>query len=419
MGFIKSKLINNVLTYVVGDVLVKAIPFFLIPIVTRFLTVDEYGKVSYILTVIEIMTIIIIFGGHNFYRYKYFSDYNNRLIYIPLAVSFIVSLVIFIASIILYCVHIKIVDGWLVCLLPITAFFQSIAALAICHYQMKEMPTKVTSINLALALISATTTIIMFHMQFGYEGRLFSLIFTPIFVGVCILFFLHKNFESFSFNFIKKNIHGCLAFGIRSMPASISWWLRAGMDRVIIINIAGSQSLGIYSLTNQLTLIVSVFSIALNNSIMPLIFRSINSGIGSLKKLISISILFVLSIAIIYYISLPLLFKYFIPRTYMESLYIIGPLLGSVILHAVFLFISNIYVALNKPGVLSIISMCSALLHCIVSIFLTYSYGISGTIWSGMVSYTVAISVQMVWLVKVMGFNFISGQPICVANGRS
>lgn len=394
----KHKVIINFFTYAIGDVIVKTIPFFLIPIVTSYLSVEEYGQISFSLTIIDILTIMVILGSHNYYRYKFFIENEDNLIFVPIFISLLVSLIGFLlfSSMNLLLSNYEFIDGMFI--FPIVAFFQSISALAICRYQMEEKPKFVTLINISLATISAVSSIILLKLDFGYNGRLASIILTPVAVGAFILWRIFNKFRFSEIEYIKSSISSCVKFGIKSIPTSISWWLRSGMDRMVIQYFLGSASLGLYSLTSQLTLAISVLSIAINNSIMPTIFKKIHQGDVGIFKIIFLSLVFIAFSTGIYYATLPFIFKYFIPESYSSAQFLIFPLLLSVIFHGLFLFVSNIYVALNKPGFLSVISFSSAILHLMFSVLVSYNFGLYGIIWSGVFSFSVAIVMQLIGL---------------------
>ena len=389
----KSKsLYYNAIIYVVTDVLVKALPFFLIPIVTRYLSVEQYGNISLILSTIEILTILIICGTQSFYRYCYFNDkYDNKQVFIS---SILISLLIFS---IFFIVSIFVFDGWLK-ILPLVSFFQAVISITICHYQLSEKPIKIGMINISLALISFATTICFLFFGLGFNGRLLSVIICPIIVGVVCLYLFkdNLNIKIIDFSIVKKSF----IFGIKSLPSSLSWWLRSGSDRFIVQYFLGGIYVGYFSLSVQVSLIFSVVSIAINNSFSPKILQYTNER--SPKEVCSIifkAFSIIIVIGFLIYIMMPVFFT-ILPNKFLVSKEYVLPLLLGIGMHGLFLISSNIFIARNNPGFLSLISIFSAVIHVIFSILASKFIGLNGVVWSGFISYIISITVLIIFLKK-------------------
>ena len=71
-----KKLSKHTLIYGLGDVIIKAIAFLLIPLYTRHLTPADYGELS-LLQAIEVVLPIILSLGFNSAILKVFHDYDS------------------------------------------------------------------------------------------------------------------------------------------------------------------------------------------------------------------------------------------------------------------------------------------------------------------------------------------------------
>ncbi|MBT9429734.1 MULTISPECIES: lipopolysaccharide biosynthesis protein [Symbiopectobacterium] len=372
--------------------------FFLIPIVTHFLTVEEYGNVNFFLTGVEICTILITFGGQNYYRFQYFKDERDlSLILVPATLSLVIFCCLQILLVI-YLISFEHLSyyAWL----PLVGLFQSFCALMICKYQMQKRPLHVGAVNISLAIVSVITTVAFLYSGFGFSGRITSVIVTPIIIGFFVVIILLR-IPDLSFGRIVYGIKPCTLFGAKSVLTSISWWLRAGMDRVIIQYVLGSATLGLYYVAMQLLLIMSVISLALNNSIMPRVFSSVNQG--DKKELLYMLIKYFMTMLVLtfcFYIVSPVLFKYLLPPSYYESHDLLLPMLVGILCHGVFLFICNVLTAIGQLGILSSIALFGALAHSSFSILLAKRYGVSGIVWSASVSYCFSIVMLLIYLLR-------------------
>ncbi|MUL05923.1 oligosaccharide flippase family protein [Aliivibrio fischeri] len=387
-----KSLYYNTMIYIVTDVLVKALPFFLIPIVTRFLSVEQYGNISLILSTIEILTILIICGTQSFYRYCFFNDkYNNDQVFISsILISLMMLSVFFVFLLFIF-------DGWLK-LLPIVSFFQAIISITICHYQLSEKPIKIGMINISLALLSFITTIMFLFFGLGFNGRLLSVIICPIIIGIaCLYLFKDKVKIKIVDSFILKK---SFIFGIKSLPSSLSWWLRSGADRFIIQYFLGAVYVGYFSLSVQVSLIFSVVSIAINNSFSPKILKYTNErSFREVCLIIFKAFSLIIVVGSLIYIMMPIFFK-ILPNKFLASKEYILPLLLGIAMHGLFLISSNILIARNKPGFLSLVSIFSAVIHVIISILASKFIGLNGVVWSGFISYIISITILIIFLKK-------------------
>ncbi|WP_161973280.1 lipopolysaccharide biosynthesis protein [Pectobacterium versatile] len=393
---VDRKIASNTVIYILSDITVKAIPFFLLPIVTRFLTVEEYGTVNFYLTVAEICTILVTMGGQSYYRFQYFKNEDNAaLILIPAVLSLGVF-GFFQISFFIYYIGFGSLGYYL--WLPVIGLFQSFCALMICKYQMQQKPLRVTSVNISLALLSFITTVTLLYMGLGFSGRMLSIISTPVIIGAAIAFILFCR-QGFVLNTIISEVKACLLFGAKSVLTSVSWWLRSGMDRIIIQYILGSVTLGLYSVALQLSLAVSVVSLALNNSVMPRVFQAVNQqDKKNLLHICTLSTMFILISAGGFYFISPLLFRYLLPPSYHESQLLLLPMLAGIVFHGVFLLICNVVTALGRPGFLSLVALVGALAHMTISLTLANTFGITGVVWSATFSYLLSIVMLVMYL---------------------
>jgi O-antigen/teichoic acid export membrane protein len=388
------KQISNSLIYIGSDLLVKALPFFLIPIITRYLTLEEYGEVSLAQTFLEISTIGLIFGSHHFYRYHFFKDKINKevLFIVPTQIAFFNFIFIFILVLIFY-ITIDTAKLWYL-FVPFAALFQTVIALYICRFQTIEKPIFVGAVNFSQALIAFVATILLLYFGFGLEGRLAVVIATPMIIGGVALIYILTSYNFEQFNAGKQYFKDGFKFGAKAFPSSVSWWLRSGMDRVLLQYMVGTAAVGLFSIAVQFSLIISVISGAINNSIMPSIFVKVNnSQYRSLFITISTSTLVVALIAICLILVSPTLIEVVLPTQYRVVGDYFVPLIIGAVLHAFFLFSSNVFVAENMIAKLSTISIFSSVAHLLISMLMIYFLGLEGVVWSGVLSYSISIMV--------------------------
>ncbi|MBJ6949251.1 oligosaccharide flippase family protein [Vibrio cholerae] len=381
----------NSLIYIFCDVFAKSIPFLLMPLVASYLSVAEYGSVSIFQTFIEVSIIFLVFGTHQYYRYVYFNKYEKSDT--ALLSSIIVSIVllpVFIALSFIIVTSFEL-DYWYLAI-PLSAFFQSLVSLSMCRFQNSEQPILIAKYTILQSAINFFVTWLLLRLGYGVEGRYLAIIISSVLLGVYSMLVFSRLFSKCDFESSIRLSRDAFIFGAKCLPVSISWWLRSGVDRVIVGGLIGSVAVGELAIVNQLSLVLTVFGIALNNSLMPSVFRSTKA---KLKRKIFRYISFEISVILIFLLALnevlPFFIKQVMPVEYFSSLDFLLLSLSCSALHVVYLMISNILLASGNPTLLSFISIFSALAHVVLSYFFVNSFGIVGVFWAGIVSYGVGI----------------------------
>lgn len=131
---------KNILIYFGSDLLAKAIPFLLIPLLTRYLSPTEYGDISILNIVIEIITILILLGANTYFRVEFFrtSDRETLLynLFFNVFINFIALTFILIIISIYFNDLVFNVKNFI--FISIISFFQSIFYIIISYYQCSE-----------------------------------------------------------------------------------------------------------------------------------------------------------------------------------------------------------------------------------------------------------------------------------------
>ncbi|WP_462155379.1 lipopolysaccharide biosynthesis protein [Pseudoalteromonas piscicida] len=186
---------------------------------------------------------------------------------------------------------------------------------------------------------------------------------------------------------------------MKSLPTSFSWWARTGADRLILQFFLGYSAVGIFSVVLQVSLILTVIGIAVNNALMPSIYKSVsdNSANFKLAGVVFFGLAFLLFL--LNYI-LPIFINNFLPEEYRVANNFLKLSLLSSLLHILFIFVSNYFVASGKVGILSLITTFSTVLHTAISFYLLYlGGGVESVFISGILSYSFGLIVSLLFFV--------------------
>jgi len=400
----KSSLIRAAGTYGFFSIINKSIPFFLLPILTRYLSPSDYGIVA----VFNIMvTITIPFIGVNthgaFSRAFFAQDRFETSIYTGTIVIFVLLNSIVITSLIILFRNslgsiFSIPPNWL-WLAGVIGLSMSLIQITLSAWRVRERPK-------AFGVFQNTNTFadfslaLLFVVVLGmtWKGRIISrAIVAPLFAffGIIIL----KRNKWLTFQWDKTYLLHALAFGIPLIPHSLAGIINTTIDRIFIVNMVGIADAGIYTVGYQIGAIINLLAMAFNQAYVPWLYRKLNQNNDTIKRKIVtytyvyFALIFLLALTL--GIAAPLILRYLVGKAFQQSaIYVIWIALGSAFNGMYFMVVNYIFYA-EKTYLLAIVTFTGAAINVGLNyIFIT----INGAIGAAQAtSITHLITFLMVW----------------------
>lgn len=416
---------RNTLIYVIGDLLNKAIPFFLLPLLTKNLTQEEYGQYSLFGLIIAFITIFIGNGMHSYISSVYYKiekvllkEIITNIINILFisTVSFI--FILFIFNNLIYA-YIKI-EYLYIFLALLSACFQFITSINMMIFISEKNAKLFAFYQLSQSFFSFISMyVFVLYLGLGLEGALISLTSTLILFGMISYIILHKRkFLEFKL-FIKLSVaKKIFKFGLPLIPHYLAGWIKVSIDRFLLSAYTGLAVVGLFSISYQLAMIMSILSLSINKVWSPYLLEklskkmSISDKIEIVKQTYIAWILFFIILIIIYY-SVLFVFPYFIDLKYNAAKDIFPFIMIGFMFNGMYYFIAPYIFYTEKTTKLAYISMITAGIHLIMSFFIIKYYGLNGALLSIIISnllfflYTWKLahkSLPMPWNLKIKSY---------------
>jgi O-antigen/teichoic acid export membrane protein len=195
---LKGRDLKDFALYFFSSVMMKSIPFFLLPILTLYLSPAEYGLIS-------LYQVLLSFSGalvgmslqtnvtRNYFKKdrKYLSELVFNLLLISLASSVVVSLLIR-AYLFFDAPRFDIPVRWFFAL-PVISFFQMIVVmnLSILRNQKKAQVFGVFEISRSVIEMGLTSWFIIISMK-SWQGRLYGISLAYLIMGILSLIFMYR-----------------------------------------------------------------------------------------------------------------------------------------------------------------------------------------------------------------------------------
>ncbi|MBX7046445.1 MAG: oligosaccharide flippase family protein [Ignavibacteria bacterium] len=303
--FLKSRLAKDAGVYTTFTVLDRAVPFILLPVITRFLSPDEYGVyvtfqtlLSFFVPFLSLGTDASIIISYFKLSYEKFKEYFFNSFVIFLSLSAIVFVVFYFLSSQISDV-VKFPSQWLMWVFA-GCFFQYINDLNANLWQSFRKPHRYGVFKISYTILkNGLNLYFVISLGLSWQGLIYSQIITAvIFCSVSLVIFLRREYFNFDFNasFMKDS----LRYGIPLSLHNLGAWAADLASRLILNSMVGIAATGEFGAGATLGMIVSLIQDSFNRAFAPYLFEQLkNPTLGIKKSLVKKTYLYYIVIFIV------------------------------------------------------------------------------------------------------------------------
>ncbi|MBK8946936.1 MAG: polysaccharide biosynthesis C-terminal domain-containing protein [Ignavibacteriae bacterium] len=285
-----NHLIKKSILYIFFNALNGAIPFFLLPVLTTYLSPAEYGAVSlFQTTLLFIIPVIGLSMGFNIDRLFFkvskaeLAISIGNMIYILVSMVLISTILLFVSFNFSNLIFIGLPIEWLI-IIPTIAGFSAINNFNLILLRNNDFVKSfgfwqvgLTFLNLGLSLVFVVT------LSFGWQGRALGIAIATCFVGIfSLLKMIRLDYIDFKYktNEIKEILKLCLPLLLQGFGTFIIF-----QSNIYFINgILGKSEVGIYSVASAFAAMMGIFQDAISKTISPWFYKNLNLATNDLKQ---------------------------------------------------------------------------------------------------------------------------------------
>ena len=413
--------------YLFSNILNAVIPFILLPILTRYLSPEEYGEVAIFQTLLGALG---AFVGMTFVGAANRKFYDSNLEKSELA-EFIGSCVqlISISAVMVFSVFFLFRSNfseWLslkpsyVLFAVVVSFCTVIIALRLGQWQVQKKAIDYGALQVSQSLLNMLLSLLLVvALLKGAAGRIDAQIVTGL-VFVLITFILLKKDGLLKVTVWRKEyLAEALRFGVPLMPHLAGGFLLNSVDRFVINDELGLAEAGIYMVAVQLTAAVGIVFDAINKAYVPWLFERLKADVHKEKqKIVKLTYLWflciILGVVLAFFIG-PWLVVLVAGEKYAQAGEVIGWLALGQGFQGMYLMVTNYIFFSKKTGLLSVASISSGFINLLLLIVFVRILGLQGAAIAFALS--MGIRFLLTWLIAhkrhpMPWFNFISKQEI-------
>lgn len=377
-------------TYLAANLLSAAIPFLLIPVLTRYLGPEGYGTVAVFQSVVGLLGAFVglnVAGAvaRRLYDPGITGEAIGELLVACLQVTLLsagfVALVAGLAG--------EQLERWLgLDLLWIHAAVTTSAAALVIQLQLNVWQARQRALSygalqvLQGALGAALTLVLIVGFAWGAEGRLVSQIAAAVLCAILSLLLLRRAFPSPILAWRGERLRSVLAFGVPLVPHIGGIVLLTTFDRLVVDAVLGRTEVGLYMVAVQITLTMGLLFDALNKASVPWLYARLASADATSKaRMVRQTYLgFVATLAVaalVFALGRPLI-TWIAGPDFVRGAEAIGWLALGQAFSGMYLLVTNYVFYAERTGLLAMATLAAGAVNLAILPFFVGAWGLQG-----------------------------------------
>jgi O-antigen/teichoic acid export membrane protein len=403
----RSSLLRSAGTYGFFSLLNNAIPFFLLPLLTRFLSPADFGYIAMFGVMVNLTVPFVGLNGSGAYSRAYFAEdrfdasgYMGMILLLVFITGGIVGgfFLLFqkeIGNLIFFPIQ------W-VWTIPLLSIAIVITQLVLKYWQVREKPRSYGIFQNSLTFIEAILAVIfILVLGMDWKGRIVSRTFATCFFALLGLWILKRN-QGIALKFDKLYLRHALLFGIPMIPHSLGGILNVTIDRIFITKMVGVSETGLYSVGYQIGSILVLLATAFNQAYSPWLFKKLNEKnpkyYNKIVKNTYVYFVLILSLAVIMGALAPIMLKILVGVNFQgSSIFIIWIALGASFRGMYYMVVNYIFYV-EKTYILAMVTFLGAIFNVVLNyFFIKYNGAIGAAQATSLVHF---LTFLMVWFLS-------------------
>ena len=388
--FQRNSLLSGSAIYLFSNIVNAAIPFALLPILTRYLTPAQYGEVAMFQTLLAALSALTGLSVHGAANRKYYDSNVDgqdlkHFIGACLQVLLLSTAIVFVA-IIPFQVQLSewlgLRSRWILWAVVISAA-TFVIGLRLGQWQVRKQARQYGAFQISQSILNMVLSLLLVVLILkGEEGRITAQIGAIIIFALLSLYFLHKDgllsFISWKPVYFKE----ALDFGIPLIPHIAGMLLLTAMDRFVINSELGLAQVGIYMVAVQMSMAMGIVFDAINKAYVPWLFERLKRDVATEKQqIVKYTYLYfagVFFVAVLAYFVGPFAVTLIAGELYADAGEVIGWLALGQAFGGMYLMVTNYIFYSKRTGLLSLTTVISGLINVALLLTLIKFSGLKG-----------------------------------------
>lgn len=375
-------MLRDTIVYLGSAIAAKALPFIMLPLVTRLVSPDQVGAAFLLMLYWSFSNAVVSGNGYSYLSRRYYemhSDDVSRLASNVLAANALLCGLATVLFVIARFVFPEVAEpfGSYLLFLPFGSFLQAGVTIATTLARFEQRPFRFMFYEISFAIASTVGVIfyiIYIDTDWGYQFWSIGLAVIAVFFLVLVL---ERRFQRSELS--KQEVLSVLRFCMPQIVYVIGGIALSIGDRYLIGQILSTQILGVYAATYMLCSAFNILVDAYVRSYSPTQFKLINNeGIGTISGRILLvrSAGVLLLMAVLLTIILWLAFSIIYPPEYMDGRPLVPMFIAGFLFFGIYKLLNPFILAMHLQNQLVVILVTTAAISLALDYVLLEKWGI-------------------------------------------
>lgn len=276
-----NKSLANTAIYFGSNLLEKAIPFLLLPLMTAYLNPAEYGYMAIFNTLVVLLTPLIGMHMYSNISASWYKTNEHPINEVITALTILITISSSIGFIFFWVwqytkISILNIPPNILLWIPAIIFGSTLTQFYLTSLRLSEKALQYGTIQILLTIMNvglSITFVIFLHMN--WQGRALAMLISAVILGVLSLLFIIKDrliTNKVSVEVIRDNLQFCIPL----IPHAFGGIIILASDRIFIDKMLGKDAVGIYSVAYSFGLIMRMGSDAINKVWSPWLLKTLS-----------------------------------------------------------------------------------------------------------------------------------------------
>ncbi len=401
---------KNSAIYVVSEVATRAIPFFLLPILTSYLSPVEYGIYGMYQVLLSFLSPFIMMNMQTNITRNFFKVTKEELSRILSSLILLIHMHLFVGMIILYFVtqlfHNPFgVPDRMIYIMPVIIYAQTINTYQLTILRNNEqaihygvMQFVITAMNFGMAML------LLLAWNQGWESLVYGTLFAH---GVMLFYSVYQMKSEYELGWKLYDLKKIYAISLPLVLHLLGGSIIFLSDRLFVQQMLGIKEVGLYTVGNQFGMITMILINALVMAVNPWMYRHLakeNQEVVS-RSYMMMGI-FVL-VGIVVWLGALVVFPFVIDSRYVEAKGVIFWISMAFVLRGFYQIMYNVIVHHGKTGFFMYMTFGTGLINIILNYFLIPIDGMTGAAEATCIAFLMMFVVTWIYADKHSKLNWI------------
>lgn len=385
--------------YTFINVLDRVVPFLLLPVIIRLISVEEFGVYSLFLTAEALLVPVVTLNIYSSISKQFYDEdiylpkYNSSII-LTLPFLFVIFSLIFLIIPVRLIISFGL-ESNIILFAIFTACFTNSLVYTSSLLRLKRQPVAYGKYYLSQSGLLLVLLLSFCFIHPGYKMLIYAKILYAMIVFAISIIYLKTKHE-FNFGIDLKVVKKALKLSLPTVIYSLSAFIFVMSDRFLINYFLGSKQVGYYAAISQVAAVMSVIIGSFNVAWMPWLFENLKKNDHETNKFIVKTSYYlmaaVLLAGIFFCLIYPFIIKFLLVESFFPYISVAYPIIIGLAFQGIYLIVSPYTFYAEKTKYNAFIGILVALINVSLNLYLIPKYGIWGAGYSYLASW-VSLSV--------------------------